>query len=463
MKKIFGTDGVRGITNGQFINPLFLSKLAFAISKVLLSKQKTKGRLKVVIAKDTRRSGYMIESILSGCFMSFGINPILVGPTPTSSLPILIEYREAHFGIMISASHNEYQDNGIKIFDQNGFKIDDSVEKEIESVVLNENEFEFENYYNFLAKPQKIERLGRVHNTVDIYVSFLHKKLLNISKELDLSRKKIVIDCANGSGYKAAEILFRKLGADVTLVNNDPDGFNINKECGATSPERMCEVVKNCGADLGIALDGDADRIVICDENGEIVDNDKLMVAIARYMSAKGILRNKAIAVTILSNNNIENLLVEDKIKVYRTPVGDKYITQTLKEYDLSFGGEKSGHLIFSDYSKSGDGILAGAIISLILKDASLRTSEFFGEIDLFPQVMKNISYSKPICESILEKSELRDQINSLEKTLGNGGRILVRKSGTENKIRVLAEGESLASITVALDSISVVIESIIF
>jgi phosphoglucosamine mutase len=458
MKKIFGTDGVRCVANGEFMNPDFVNRLTFAIYKVLLLQYRgTSEKVKVIIAKDTRKSGYMIENAIASCLMAMGVQPILVGPIPTPSIPFLIKLRKAHLGLMISASHNPHQDNGIKIFNKDGFKVTDVLEKEIENIVTNQDEYKFDNFVQFAASPENIGVLGRIHNTSEQYVDFLIEKLKKDHLDCDLSGMKIVIDCANGAGYKTANFLFKKLNANVTLINNKPDGININKDCGAMHPEVIAKNVKEMKADLGISLDGDADRIIVCDESGEIIDNDKIMAAIAIYYKKQNRLKNDTLVTTILSNNSLEILLETHDIKLKRTAVGDKYISEAMRQYNFNFGGEKSGHIIFGDYSKSGDGVLAGAIIALIMRELNNKPSEFFQNIQLFPQVMRNINYIKneAIEKTIFQNINFQRQISLLEKILGHGGRILVRKSGTEKKIRLMAEGEDLTKVNLVLDNVS--------
>ncbi len=466
MKKIFGTDGVRCVANGALMNPIFINKITFAIYKILLMKYNhCNEKIKVIIAKDTRKSGYMIENAIASCLMSMGVQPILVGPIPTPAIPFLIKLRKAHLGLMISASHNPHRDNGIKIFNQCGFKINDALEKDMESIILDDNEYTFNNFAQFAACPENIGILGRIHNTSEQYIDFLIKKLKQDHANCDLSGIKIVIDCANGAGYKAAHFLFTKLNASIILINNKPDGININENCGAMHPEIVAKHVKELKADLGIALDGDADRIIVCDEKGNIIDNDKIMAAISIYYKKRNRLKNDTLVTTVLSNNSLGILLKPHNIKLERTAVGDKYISEAMQKYGFNFGGEKSGHIIFGDYSKSGDGVLAGAIIALIMKESNNKPSEFFQNIELFPQVTRNINYIKneQIEETILQNINFKNQLTLLEAILGNGGRILIRKSGTEKKIRLMAEGEDLIKVNSVLDDVSDLLESFLF
>ena len=458
MKEIFGTDGVRDATNGEIINPFFINKIALAIYKVLLKdKEPISKSATVVIAKDTRRSGYMIENAVSSVLMSLGVNIILVGPVPTPALPFLIKLNKAQLGLMISASHNPHHDNGIKVFNSDGFKINKDLEKKMEKIISNNSNFKQKNLAKLLAKPENIGTLERIHNADEKYVNFLIQKLHEENSQVNLSGMKIILDCSNGSGYKTARLLFEKLNATLILINNKPDGLNINHKCGAMHPESLCLAVKKHNAALGIALDGDADRIALCDENSEIVDNDKLMAMIAIYYKKHNILKNNTLVTTILSNNSIELLLNAHDIQVYRTQVGDRYISEAMTENNFNFGGEKSGHIIFGDYSTSGDGALSGAIVSWILKSSKRTASEFFQNVELLPQVTRNISYNGENLnpEAILASQDLQNNLSLWKKVLGDGGRILVRKSGTEKKIRLMAEGSDIIKVNLILDNLS--------
>lgn len=448
--KIFGTDGVRCEANGEWMNALFINKIAIAIYKVLFSTKADDKMVRVIIAKDTRKSGYMIESALASGLMSLGVHVILVGPIPTPAVPFLIKTKNADLGFMISASHNPYYDNGIKIFDKNGFKISDQIEAQIEEILFNENEYKYASLANILAQSDKIGYMSRIHNTADQYVDSI---LNNIGKEIkELHGLKIVLDCANGAAYKVAALLFNKLGSANIIINNNPDGTNINKECGAIHPEQLSEAVKKHKADLGIALDGDADRICLCDEKGEVIDNDKLMAIIAVYFKKLHKLKGNSLAVTIISNSGLEEYLAKYDIKVHRTAVGDKYINEALQTNNYNFGGEKSGHIIFGDYSQSGDGLLSGAFIAHIINESQQKASALFEEVKLFSQVTRNVNYKN---EQILEHPHIQENINNFQALLGSEGRILVRKSGTEPKIRLMAEGNDLMQINNILDSLT--------
>ena len=457
IEKVFGTDGVRCIANGIFMNPFFINKLVFAIYKVILSKNSSskKRKFKIIIAKDTRRSGYMIENAISSAFMALGVYVILVGPIPTPSIPFLIASKNADMGFMISASHNHHDDNGIKIFDKDGLKISDEDENEIEKILSDENEFTFPNLSNLLALPSEIGTLSRVHNTGEQYADFIFDKLKRDIVN-DLYGIKIVVDCANGAAYKTANFLLNKLNAEVILINNKPNGININDNCGAIYPARMAKEVIRIKADLGIALDGDGDRIILSDQNGEIIDNDKLMAIIAVYYKKRKRLQKDTLVTNVLSNKGMEVFLNHNGIQVHRTLVGDKHIAQAMRNHKFNFGGEKSGHIIFGDYSNSGDGLLTGAFIACIIKESGLKTSELFQNVDLFPQITRNLTYANNESMDILNNDSFKEKISSFERGLGEHGRILVRKSGTEKKIRLMAEGMDLIKLNLILDHLMV-------
>jgi phosphoglucosamine mutase len=466
-KKIFGTDGVRSKANGEFMNPIFLTKLAIAIDKVIFQKNQDLNK-RIIISKDTRRSGYMIESALSSSFMSLGIHSILTGPVPTAVIPFLMNYRGASVGINISASHNPFNDNGIKIFGPDGLKINDEIELEIEQILLNEEEFKYENLPYCLIDSKKIGHLGRIHNAHDLYTDYIKKTFIDNSSniwDIDISNTKIVIDLANGAAYKIAPMIFKLFNIfdeNLIILNNQPDGFNINFECGAVHPKKLQEQVKLHKADIGMAVDGDADRIVFVDENGLLIDNDKIIALCARIMKYLGFLYNSEVVINLTSNFGIEKYLEEFKISTKRVSIGDKHIMNAFNEYNLNFGGEKSGHIIFGDFMKGCDGILSGILILSLLKIASrlklsgdfipqeknnFKISEIINTVNLLPQIAKNFDYGEKegFDISILTNKDFLYQISRFEEDIkknSNGyGRILIRKSGTEAKIRLIGEG----------------------
>jgi len=419
LKKLFGTDGVRGKA-GEFITPFLATKLAMAFGEIIPKKTG-----KILVGKDTRRSGYMIENALVSGLTAIGFDVIQIGPMPTPAVAFLTEDMRCDGGIMISASHNPYYDNGIKFFDCEGNKLSEDIEKEIE-------ERYFKNNFD-LKTDKEIGKSKRIDDVIGRYI--VHIKS-SFPKQLNLSGIRIVIDTANGAAYKVAPTIFSELGADVITINNEPNGFNINQNAGAMHPEILSAKVKEYRADIGFALDGDADRLVVVDEKGEIVHGDKLIGALAVYLKEQNKLKNNAIAVTVMSNGALEDFLKKHGIKVYRSAVGDKYVLEVMKKYDLNFGGEQSGHIIFSDYAKTGDGLVSALqTIAYVIKSGK-RASEALNLFELYPQVQTNIKVSEKIP---LEKIDgAKEMLDSVTK---EGYRHLVRYSGTENKLRLLVEG----------------------
>ncbi len=419
--KLFGTDGVRGKA-GEVITPFLAMKLAMAFGDTIPKKTK-----KILVGKDTRRSGYMIENAIVSGLTAIGYDVIQIGPMPTPAVAFLTEDMRCDGGIMISASHNPYYDNGIKFFDSEGNKFSKEVEEEIEKRY-------FEN--NFHLKTQKeIGKSKRIDDVIGRYI--VHIKS-SFPKHLNLNGIRVVVDAANGAAYKVAPTIFNELGADVITINDEPDGFNINQNAGAMHPEVLAQKVKEYRADIGFALDGDADRLVVVDERGEIVDGDKLLGALAYYLHKKGKLKNGGIAVTVMSNGALEEFLKKYGIKIFRSAVGDKYVLEVMKKEGLNFGGEQSGHIIFSDYAKTGDGLVSALQAVAYMIESGKKASEAFNLFELYPQVQTNINVSEKIP---FEKIEGADEM--LKSVENEGYRHLVRYSGTENKLRLLIEGES--------------------
>ncbi len=422
MEKLFGTDGVRGKA-GEILTPFLATKLAMAFGETI---KKNTG--KILIGKDTRRSGYMIENAIVSGLTAIGYDVIQIGPMPTPAVAFLTEDMRCDGGIMISASHNPYYDNGIKFFDNEGNKLNENTEKEIEKRY-------FQN--NFDLKTEKeIGKSKRIDDVIGRYI--VHIKS-SFPKHLNLNNFRIVIDTANGAAYKVAPTIFTELGADVITINNEPNGFNINQNAGAMHPEILSAKVKEYRADIGFALDGDADRLVVVDERGEIIDGDKLLGALAIYLKSQHKLKNSAIAVTVMSNGALERFLKEKGINVYRSAVGDKYVLEVMKKQKLNFGGEQSGHIIFSDYAKTGDGLVSALQCMAYLLQSNKKASEAFNLFRLYPQVQTNINVKEKI--PLKNIQGCKDILDSVEK---EGYRHLVRYSGTENKLRMLIEGEDI-------------------
>jgi len=431
--KLFGTDGVRGKA-GEVITPFLAMNLAMAFGETIPKKTG-----KILVGKDTRRSGYMIENAIVSGLTAIGYDVIQIGPMPTPAVAFLTEDMRCDGGIMISASHNPYYDNGIKFFDSEGNKLSEKIEKEIEDRYF-KNNFE-------LKTGKDIGKSKRIDDVIGRYI--VHIKS-SFPKSLNLSGIRIVIDTANGAAYKVAPTIFSELGADVITINDEPNGFNINQNAGAMHPEILAQKVREYRADIGFALDGDADRLVVVDEKGEIVNGDKLLGALALYLHQKGKLRNNGVAITVMSNGALEEFLKQYGIKVYRSAVGDKYVLEVMKKYDLNFGGEQSGHIIFSDYAKTGDGLVSALQAVAYMIESGKKASEAFNLFELYPQVQTNINVSEKIP---LNKIEGADKVlNEVEK---EGYRHLVRYSGTENKLRLLVEGKETKKAKELLDKLT--------
>jgi len=419
--KLFGTDGIRGKA-GEFLTPFLATKIAMAFAQTIENKTG-----KILLGKDTRRSGYMIENAIVSGLTAIGYNVIQIGPMPTPAVAFLTEDMRCDGGIMISASHNPFYDNGIKFFDSMGNKLDRKIEEKIEKRYF-ENDFS-------LKTGKDIGKSKRIDDVIGRYI--VHIKS-SFPKHLNLNGFRIVIDTANGAAYKVAPTIFEELGAEVITINNDPNGFNINANSGAMHPEILAEKVKEYRADIGFALDGDADRLVVVDEKGEVVNGDKLLGALAYYLYKNKKLSTNKIVVTVMSNSALDNFLKQFGIKVLRSNVGDKNVLEVMKKEGINFGGEQSGHIIFSDYAKTGDGLVSALQVCAYLLEIEKKASEAFDLFKLFPQVQTNINVSEKIP---LEKIEgIKEILDEVEK---NGFRHLVRYSGTENKLRLLVEGEN--------------------
>jgi len=421
---LFGTDGVRGKA-GEKVSAMAAMRLAMATGIYFKPHAKNK---KILVGKDTRRSGYMIENAIVSGLTAVGYNVIQIGPMPTPAIAFITSNMRCDAGIMISASHNDYYDNGIKFFDGEGNKLKREVEAKIEEIYNNLELIEASQ-----CTDKNIGRSKRIDDVIGRYIVHIKN---SFPKDLSLSGVRVVIDCANGAGYKTAPTIFEELGAETIVVANNPNGFNINEECGAMHPKVLANIVRDKRADIGIALDGDADRIVVVDENGEVVDGDKLMGALAVYLKERGVLKNDSFVTTIMSNMALDDYLAKHGIKTYRSAVGDKNVVEKMKEVGANFGGEESGHVIFSDYSKTGDGILSGLQALAYVLNSGKRTSEAFSAFELYPQVKKNLIIEDKIpFDKINGLKELTDEIES------HNIRHLFRYSGTENKIRLLLEG----------------------
>jgi len=437
MKKLFGTDGVRGQA-GTFLNANTALKLAQAVG-IYFKSNSTNKRGKILLGKDTRRSGYMIENALVSGLTSVGYDVIQIGPMPTPAIAYLTASMRCDAGIMLSASHNDYEDNGVKFFDCSGNKLNVDIEKQIEEIFYNDTLISSNQ-----ATHANIGKAKRIDDVIGRYIVSI-KSSFPVGQ--NLSNLRIVLDCANGAAYKVGPTIFDELGADLIVLNDKPDGFNINDNCGALHPDKLGKKVKELRADIGIALDGDADRLVIVDENGNTIDGDKLIGALAVYLNNEGQLPSKKCVATVMSNIALENYLLENGIELLRSNVGDKYVLEIMHQENINFGGEQSGHIIFSDVAKTGDGLASALqVLAMIIKSGK-KVSEVLNPFELSPQILKNlIVEEKPPLDSI-------DGLEDLLKTLRKKGlRDLIRYSGTENKIRLLLEGNDKKIVKQSMD-----------
>ncbi|MBV9548726.1 MAG: phosphoglucosamine mutase [Alphaproteobacteria bacterium] len=424
-RKYFGTDGIRGRTNSSALTPEVALKAGMAAGRIF-----TRGehRHRVVIGKDTRLSGYMIESALVSGFTATGMDVFLFGPLPTPAVAMLTRSLRADLGVMITASHNPFSDNGIKFFGPDGQKLSDAVELEIEKLMdggLGEG----------LAQGAGIGRAKRIDDAQARYIEFAKR---SIPRNVRLDGLRIVIDCANGAAYKVAPEVLWELGADIVAIGTAPDGLNVNLDCGSTAPQAMCAKVREVRADFGIALDGDADRVVMADEKGNIIDGDQILALIAKSWSASGKLKGGGLVGTVMSNAGLDHYLQSLNLKLARSAVGDRYVLEEMVKGGFNVGGEQSGHIILSDVSTTGDGLVAALQVLAVLAEGRKPASEAAHLFNPLPQVLENVRFKKGMP---LEDAKVKSSIAAANEKLGAAGRILVRKSGTEPLIRVMAEG----------------------
>ena len=425
-REFFGTDGIRGTANTWPMTAEIAVRAGMAAGL-----QFTRGahRHRVVVGKDTRLSGYMLEPAMTAGFTSVGMDVILVGPLPTPAVAMLTRSLRADLGVVLSASHNAYTDNGIKFFGPDGHKLSDRIEAEIEQRMQ----------ADLTPSLARASDLGRAMRLDDAPGRYIEAVKATFPSEHRLGRLKVVIDCANGAAYKVAPTVLWELEADVIPIGVDPDGFNINKGCGSTSPEYLCEQVVAHGADVGIALDGDADRLILADENGQVVDGDQLMAAIGDYWAESGALRGGGIVATVMSNLGLERHLASKGLELIRTQVGDRYVVEHMRQHGFNIGGEQSGHIVMSDFGTTGDGLVAALQVLALVVAEDRPVSEVCRRFQPVPQVLKNVRYSGP---SPLETARINNAIQAQRSRLGDQGRLLVRPSGTEPLIRVMAEGD---------------------
>ena len=425
-KKYFGTDGIRGEVNNSNINGEMFFKFGLAAGTYFKNFKKNKQT--AIIAKDTRLSGYMLEPALVSGLTSAGMHVYTFGPMPTNGLAMLTKKMRANMGIMITASHNAHQDNGLKLFGPDGLKLSDKIEKKIEKLIDTK-------ITHNLTNPKLLGRVKRLEDGTEKYIKILKK---NFPNSFNLKGMKISLDCANGAGYKAGPKLFKSLGAKVYQVGTKPNGININLKCGSTFPISIKKLTKNTKSNIGISLDGDADRIIVCDEKGKIIDGDKIIGMIAERWNRKKILKGGVIG-TLMSNYNLEKFLKLKKIKFKRAKVGDRYVKELMKKNKYNLGGEQSGHIILGEFATTGDGLLVALEILFALKKGK-KASDLFNQFKPMPQILENIDVKT---KSILDKDNCKKAITVANKLIKNKGRILVRKSGTEQKIRIMCESEN--------------------
>jgi phosphoglucosamine mutase len=425
-KKYFGTDGIRGTVNQGNINGEKFFKFGLAAGTYFKNQKKTKQT--AIIAKDTRLSGYTLEPALVSGLASAGMHITTLGPLPTNGLAMLTKSMKSNLGIMITASHNPFYDNGLKLFGPDGLKLSDKIEKKIEKLIDSQT-------LKQLSNPKSLGRVKRIENANEKYIKILRK---NFPTSFNLKGIKIVIDCANGAGYKAAPKLFSELGAKVISLGINPNGLNINKECGSTYPKKLINYVKKHRAKLGISLDGDADRIIMCDEKGKIIDGDQIIAMLAKRWKKKKILRGGVVG-TLMSNYGLEQFLKKEKIRFLRSNVGDRYVKEVMKKNNFNLGGEQSGHIILGKFATTGDGLLV-ALETLFSLRKGKKASKLFNVYKSVPQILENIIVKD---KNIIKAKKCKKAIKKANKIIKNYGRLLVRKSGTEPKIRIMGESNN--------------------
>ncbi|WP_077146676.1 phosphoglucosamine mutase [Sphingopyxis sp. KK2] len=436
MRKFFGTDGIRGLTNQIPMTVEVAMRVGMAAGAHFLRGQH---KHRVVIGKDTRLSGYMLENALVAGFTSVGMDVVQVGPMPTPAIAMLTRSMRADLGVMLSASHNPFHDNGIKLFGPDGYKLSDADEAQIELLLASEPK---------LAEPAQIGRAKRIDDARGRYI---HAVKQSLPESVRLDGLKIVLDCANGAAYNSAPTVFWELGADVVAIGVTPNGININDKCGSTAPGLLQETVVASGADIGIALDGDADRLIVVDEKGAIVDGDQIMALIGASWARQGRLKGGGVVATVMSNLGLERFLEGQGLTLERTKVGDRYVLERMKTGGFNVGGEQSGHMILSDHATTGDGTLAGLQVLAELVASGKPASELLHQFDPVPQLLKNVRFAGG---APLEDAQVQAAIAEGEAALAGRGRLVIRASGTEPLIRVMAEGDDAARVEQVVDMI---------
>ncbi|NBB48879.1 phosphoglucosamine mutase [Rhizobium sp. CRIBSB] len=444
-RRYFGTDGIRGLSNRFPMTPDLAMRVGIAAGTIF---RRGGHRHRVVIGKDTRLSGYMLENAMVAGFTAAGLDAFVLGPIPTPAVAMLTRSLRCDLGVMISASHNPFADNGIKLFGPDGYKLSDELELQIEDLLEKD-------IYGQLAAPNDIGRAKRIDGVHDRYVEFAKRTL---PRDVTLHGLRVAIDCANGAAYKVAPAALWELGAEVVTIGNEPNGTNINLECGSTHPETLQKKVHEIRADIGIALDGDADRVIIVDENGTVIDGDQLMAVIAETWAQDQMLRGGGIVATVMSNLGLERFLGDKGLTLARTKVGDRYVVEHMRSHDFNVGGEQSGHIVLSDHGTTGDGLVAALQILAAVKRTGKTVSEICHRFEPVPQLLRNVRFSggKP-----LEDAAVKQAIADAEAELAKSGRLVIRPSGTEPLIRVMAEGDDRAQVERIVNDLVDVIASV--
>lgn len=443
-RKYFGTDGIRGAVNSHPMTAEVAMRVGMAAGRIF---RRGDHRHRVVIGKDTRLSGYMFEPALTAGFVATGMDAIMVGPMPTPAVAMLTRSLRADLGVMISASHNPFHDNGIKLFGPDGYKLSDNVEADIEALMGKD-------FNEGLAAPHALGRASRLADAEGRYIEFAKA---TVPAGLTLDGVKVVIDCANGAAYKVAPTVLWELGAEVVKIGISPDGFNINAECGSTHPQTLAEAVVLHGADIGIALDGDADRLILVDEKGAVIDGDQLMALIAASWLERGQLKGGGIVATVMSNLGLERYLDGLGLQLARTQVGDRYVVEHMRRNGFNLGGEQSGHIVLSDFATTGDGLIAALQVLACIVGGGKPVSEVTRCFETVPQILKNVRFR---VDDLLERDETKRLIAAATARLGDMGRLVIRKSGTEPLIRVMAEGDDEMLIRTLVDDICAHVEA---
>ena len=449
IRRYFGTDGIRGQANEFPMTADMAMKVAMASAVVIREHNNGNHQNRVVIGKDTRLSGYMLEQAMTAGFLAMGLDVLILGPIPTPGVAMMTRSLRADLGVMISASHNPYQDNGIKLFGADGFKLDDSLETEIENAIDND-------IASKLCSAEKMGKASRLDDAPGRYIEYIKS---TFPRGQTLSGLKVVIDCANGAAYKIAPKILWELEADVISIGVNPNGKNINDGYGAVATDNLSRRVVEEQADIGLALDGDADRVILVDEKGQVVDGDQILALLALELQSRDLLSGKGVVATVMSNLGLERFLKENGLDMIRTKVGDRYVMEAMRQQGFNLGGEQSGHVIMTDFGSTGDGLMSGLQVLSALSRSSQKASEFLTLFEKCPQILKNVNFTPG--DKPLDNESVKAAISNSEKLLNGGGRIVVRPSGTQNIIRVMAEGDNANHVDEAVRGICDAITSL--